>query len=95
MIQKLQIALDLLNLDRALSIAKEAVDAVDDCWIEAGTPLIKSEGMDAIRKLKDTFPNKTIIPTTALSVMQSNQQGNMELKLWWTLLELKIKLREL
>ena len=28
MIQKLQIALDLLNLDRALSIAKEAVDAV-------------------------------------------------------------------
>jgi len=41
-------------------MAKEAVPGGID-WIEAGTPLIKSEGMDAIRELKRIFPNKKII----------------------------------
>jgi len=50
----------MLNLDRAISIAKEAVSGGVD-WIEAGTPLIKSEGMEAIRELKRTFPDKKII----------------------------------
>ncbi|NMC58721.1 MAG: 3-hexulose-6-phosphate synthase [Candidatus Methanofastidiosa archaeon] len=56
----IQLALDILNLDRAISIAKEAVEGGID-WIEAGTPLIKSEGMNAIRELKKTFPDKKII----------------------------------
>ena len=56
----LQVALDLLNGDRALAIAHHAVDGGAD-WIEAGTPLIKSEGMDIIRKLRDAFPGKTIV----------------------------------
>ena len=41
----LQVALDLLNAHRALSIAKDSVKGDRDCWLEAGTPLIKSEGM--------------------------------------------------
>lgn len=56
----LQIALDLIQGDRALQIATEAVDGGVD-WIEAGTPLIKSEGMDVIRKLRTRFPGKTIV----------------------------------
>ncbi|HDQ15746.1 MAG TPA: 3-hexulose-6-phosphate synthase [Bacteroidetes bacterium] len=56
----LQVALDLLNGDRALSIAKESVKGGAD-WIEAGTPLIKSEGMDIVRKFKDAFPDKTLV----------------------------------
>jgi 3-hexulose-6-phosphate synthase/6-phospho-3-hexuloisomerase len=56
----LQVALDLLNGDRALAIARHAVDGGAD-WIEAGTPLIKSEGMDIIRKLRDAFPGKIIV----------------------------------
>ncbi len=55
----LQLALDILNLDRAIEIAKEAQASVD--WIEAGTPLIKSEGMGAIRELKRSFPSHTIV----------------------------------
>ncbi|HEC94778.1 MAG TPA: bifunctional hexulose-6-phosphate synthase/ribonuclease regulator, partial [Thermoplasmatales archaeon] len=39
----LQVALDLLNAHRALKIAEEAVNGGAD-WLEAGTPLIKSEG---------------------------------------------------
>lgn len=57
---KLQVALDLMNLERAVRIAGEAVEGGVD-WIEAGTPLIKSEGMNAIRKLREEFPDKKII----------------------------------
>jgi 3-hexulose-6-phosphate synthase/6-phospho-3-hexuloisomerase len=56
----LQVALDLLNEHRALNIAEHAVKGGAD-WLEAGTPLIKSEGMEVIRKLKEKFPNKTLI----------------------------------
>jgi len=56
----LQVALDLLELDRALAIAKESVLGGAD-WIEAGTPLIKSEGMEAVRALAKQFPDLTIV----------------------------------
>ncbi|MCX6671251.1 MAG: orotidine 5'-phosphate decarboxylase [Euryarchaeota archaeon] len=56
----LQVALDLLNADRALTIAHDAVKGGAD-WLEAGTPLIKSEGMDIIRQLREQFPGKTIV----------------------------------
>ncbi|RLF40761.1 MAG: bifunctional hexulose-6-phosphate synthase/ribonuclease regulator [Thermoplasmata archaeon] len=56
----LQVALDLINLHRALDIARSALEGGAD-WIEAGTPLIKSEGMNAIRKLRDVFPDTTIV----------------------------------
>ena len=56
----LQVALDLTILERAVQIAKEAVEGGVD-WIEVGTPLIKSAGMDAVRTLKRTFPNKIIV----------------------------------
>jgi 3-hexulose-6-phosphate synthase / 6-phospho-3-hexuloisomerase len=56
----LQVALDLVELDRALVIADESVKGGAD-WIEAGTPLIKSEGMDAVRSLAARFPGHTIV----------------------------------
>ncbi len=56
----LQIALDEVNLDRAIQYAREAVAGGAD-WIEAGTPLIKSCGLDAVRELKRAFPDKTIV----------------------------------
>ena len=56
----LQIALDEVNLDRALGYAREAV-AGGATWVEAGTPLIKSVGLDAVRELKKAFPGATIV----------------------------------
>jgi 3-hexulose-6-phosphate synthase/6-phospho-3-hexuloisomerase len=47
-------------LDRAVEIAKEAISGGAD-WIEIGTPLIKSEGMDAIRTMRKAFPDRTIL----------------------------------
>ncbi|MFX1575356.1 MAG: 3-hexulose-6-phosphate synthase [Promethearchaeota archaeon] len=54
----LQVALDFENLDDALAISREVAPFVD--ILEAGTPLIKSEGVQAIRALKDTYPDKLI-----------------------------------
>ena len=59
----LQVALDLMQLTRAVPIAHEAVAGGAD-WIEAGTPLIKSEGAEAIRTLRREFPGKTIVADT-------------------------------
>lgn len=56
----LQVALDFENLSRALLAAKEAVEGGAD-WVEAGTPLIKSEGLDAVRELKKAFPSQRIV----------------------------------
>lgn len=56
----LQVALDLVNEHRAIAIAKASVKGGAD-WLEIGTPLIKSEGLDIVRKLKDIFPKKTIV----------------------------------
>lgn len=56
----LQTALDLTEGKRALQIAEEAVKGGTD-WIEAGTPLVKSEGMNIIRSLKKAFPDKRIV----------------------------------
>ena len=56
----LQVALDLLDLKRALQIAQESISGGAD-WIEAGTPLIKSEGMQAVRSLRDHFPDSVIV----------------------------------
>jgi len=56
----LQVALDILELKRALQIAQESIDGGAD-WIEVGTPLIKSEGMQAIRSMRDRFPDTIIV----------------------------------
>lgn len=76
----LQVALDLLDLSRALQIAHEAVLGGVD-WIEAGTPLIKSEGMHAIRALRKEFPESTLVAdmkiadTGALEVEMAAKAG--------------------
>ncbi|HVN65209.1 MAG TPA: bifunctional hexulose-6-phosphate synthase/ribonuclease regulator [Methanomicrobiales archaeon] len=56
----LQVALDLLEPDRAVAIAREAVLGGAD-WVEAGTPLIKSAGMEAVRRLRSEFPDREIV----------------------------------
>src|SRR5438552_2438820 len=56
----LQVALDHMHRKRALLAAKEAVEGGAD-WVKAGTPLIKSEGMEVVRELKKSFPGKTIV----------------------------------
>jgi len=77
----LQVALDLINEHRAISIARDSVKGDKDCWLEAGTPLIKSEGMEIVRKLKQNFSDRTIVAdmkimdTGALEVEMASKAG--------------------
>ncbi|MBN2014974.1 MAG: orotidine 5'-phosphate decarboxylase [Candidatus Altiarchaeota archaeon] len=57
---KLQVALDFLDLHRAVKLAEESVEGGAD-WIEVGTSLIKSEGLKAVREMKKRFPKHRII----------------------------------
>jgi 3-hexulose-6-phosphate synthase/6-phospho-3-hexuloisomerase len=50
-----QISLDFTSIVRALETARVAVRAGVD-WLEAGTPLIASEGMNSIRALRAEVP---------------------------------------
>ena len=68
-------ALDLLELDRSIQIAKEAIAGGAD-WIEAGTPLIKSEGMNAVREMKLALPGVKIVAD-----MKTVDTGAMEVEM--------------
>lgn len=55
---RLQVAIDVESIDEALAISKEVAPFVD--ILEAGTPLIKAEGMRAIQALKEAHPDKLV-----------------------------------
>ncbi len=56
---KLQIAIDYLDLNEATEIVQKALPWID--IFEAGIPLIKSEGISTLRTLKIDHPNKHIV----------------------------------
>ncbi|MEM8886198.1 MAG: 3-hexulose-6-phosphate synthase [Planctomycetota bacterium] len=58
----LQLALDFTDMHRALGVAREAGEHC--AWLEIGTPLLKAEGLDAVRQLRDAFPHHTIVCDT-------------------------------
>ncbi|WP_446666528.1 3-hexulose-6-phosphate synthase [Flexivirga sp. B27] len=55
---KLQVAMDVLTKDAALTLAGQVAEHVD--IIELGTPLIKSEGLSAITAVKEAHPDKVV-----------------------------------
>ncbi len=60
---RLQVALDFMNLSEALRCARGAVAGGVDI-LEVGTPLLKSEGLEAVRALKREFPKVPIVCDT-------------------------------
>jgi 3-hexulose-6-phosphate synthase/6-phospho-3-hexuloisomerase len=56
----LQVAVDTTTLKRGLQIAREA-SAGGAQWIEVGTPLLKSEGMEAVRAFARGLKGRTIV----------------------------------
>ena len=71
----LQVALDFVDLHRAVKVAEEAIEGGAD-WLEIGTPLIKSEGMNAIRHLRKVFPGVTL-----LADMKTMDAGRAEMEM--------------
>jgi len=70
-----QVALDVLDIEHAVEIAEKAVRGGVQ-WIEAGTPLIKSEGIRAVKVLAEKFPDYTIVAD-----LKTMDVGGLEVKL--------------
>lgn len=60
MLPVVQISLDLTEIEESLETAEMAIRAGVD-WLEAGTPLIISEGMHGVRSLRERFPGVPIV----------------------------------
>src|SRR3954453_18627335 len=60
MLPIVQISLDIVTIDEAVSTAEMALRAGVD-WLEAGTPLIIAEGMNGVRALRKEFPKVPIV----------------------------------
>ncbi|ACS89494.1 MAG TPA: 3-hexulose-6-phosphate synthase [Thermococcaceae archaeon] len=76
----LQVALDVTDIEHAISIA-EKVARGGAHWLEVGTPLIKKEGIRAVELMKRRFPDRKIVAdlktmdTGALEVEMAARHG--------------------
>ena len=61
---KLQIAFDLLDLQKCLDIAK-TIEEHADCF-QIGSPLLLKYGVNAIEQFRSAFPNKEIFAETQI-----------------------------
>ena len=56
---RLQVAFDLLSLEEVLALLEEVHDLVD--IVEIGTPLILKEGLKAVTKIKECYPDQVVL----------------------------------
>jgi 3-hexulose-6-phosphate synthase len=70
---KLQLALDTLDADEALKLAQLTAPYID--ILEAGTPLIKSVGIQIVSRLKDAHPEKTVLADLKSSDVGAYEAG--------------------
>ena len=57
---KIQISIDVIDLQEALDLARASVNAGVD-WLEVGTPLLLAEGLHAVRAFRSAFPDTPIV----------------------------------
>ncbi len=57
---KIQISIDVIDLQEALDLARASVKAGVD-WLEVGTPLLLAEGLHAVRAFRAEFPDTPIV----------------------------------
>ena len=57
---KIQISIDVIDLQEALDLARASVKAGVD-WLEVGTPLLLAEGLHAVRAFRAAFPDTPIV----------------------------------
>ena len=61
---KLQLALDIFNLDEALGLTEKLKEYID--IIEIGTPFVLEYGLEAVRQFRAKFPDKKILADTKI-----------------------------
>lgn len=71
----LQVALDLTDIDKALSVVSQLPDS-DHLILEAGTPLIKRYGIDVVNRLRENKPGIFIVAD-----LKTLDTGNLEVRM--------------
>ena len=71
----LQVALDLTDIDKALSVVSQLPDS-DHLILEAGTPLIKKYGIDVVGRLRENKPGIFIVAD-----LKTLDTGNLEVRM--------------
>lgn len=56
---ELQLALDLVNTEEAINLVEEVKDHID--IVEIGTPVVKVEGLQAVKAMKEAFPQLQVL----------------------------------
>jgi 3-hexulose-6-phosphate synthase len=56
---KLQLALDLVNIEEAKKVVSEVQEHID--IVEIGTPVVINEGLRAVKEIKEAFPSLTVL----------------------------------
>ncbi|WP_226527587.1 3-hexulose-6-phosphate synthase [Metabacillus niabensis] len=56
---KLQLALDLVNIEEAKQVVSEVQEFID--IVEIGTPVVINEGLRAVKEVKEAFPDLTVL----------------------------------
>jgi 3-hexulose-6-phosphate synthase len=56
---KLQLALDLVNIEEAIQVVSEVQDHID--IVEIGTPVVINEGLRAVKAMKEAFPSLVVL----------------------------------
>ena len=56
---ELQLALDLVDIPEAIEIVKEVEEYID--IVEIGTPVVKIWGLEAVKQMKEAFPNLRVL----------------------------------
>lgn len=76
---KLQLALDLVDIQGAIEVVKEVESFVD--VVEIGTPIVINEGLHAVKAVKDAFPGMTVLADLKImdaggyEVMKASEAG--------------------
>ncbi|MED4941943.1 3-hexulose-6-phosphate synthase [Heyndrickxia coagulans] len=76
---ELQLALDLVNIPEAIEIVKEVEEYID--IVEIGTPVVKIWGLEAVKQMKEAFPNLRVLAdlktmdAAAYEVMKASEAG--------------------
>lgn len=76
---KLQLALDLVDIQGAIDIVNEVGEYID--VVEIGTPVVINEGLRAVKEVKKAFPNLTVLADLKImdaagyEVSQASQAG--------------------
>ncbi|KIY23381.1 MULTISPECIES: 3-hexulose-6-phosphate synthase [Mesobacillus] len=76
---ELQLALDLVNIPEAIQVVKEVEEHID--IVEIGTPVVINEGLQAVKAMKEAFPNLKVLADLKImdaagyEVMKASEAG--------------------